>query len=75
MNCLTSVFYIYILLHLTIGWQVPSAKFLLDLEIIYNWKSIIIYLPDNSEKWIADWKYEILLHFAKTIFSKFHVSD
>ena len=53
----------------------PSGKFLLDLENIYNWKSIIVYLPDNSEKWIADWKYEILLDFAKTIFLKFPVSD
>ena len=56
MNYMTFVFYIFKLLHLTVGWQIPSAKLLLDLENIYNGKSIVIYLPNDSEKCLAEWK-------------------
>ena len=56
MNYMQLVLHIFILLHLTVGWQMPSAKFLLDLENIYNWKSVVIYLPNNSENWISELK-------------------
>ena len=39
------------IMHSTIGWQIPPAKFLLDLANIHNLKSISIYIPNNFDKW------------------------
>ena len=43
------IFFICIM-HSTIGWQIPPAKFLFDFANIHNMKSISIYLPNDLDK-------------------------
>ena len=47
---LPAVIILYVFVPLNMGWQIPSAKFLLDFAKLHRRKSIIIYPPHNSEK-------------------------